>query len=167
MGNNFFDYYKYDLSGSVITGAYPSIDLTDNTSPVIDIPAGKNYVEILGFKIDGFDSFEEFLKELKSLQNIRDLCEELEQKLKRITKRAEYLEEENKRLYLLTSEGDRTLVNYYKEHYVHKGKIEKLLNDLKEELMSMRWSSNDFFSSNNYRRIAHEIQILEKLLEEE
>lgn len=164
MENNFFDYYNYSVPNVTLSGVSPSIDITDNTSPVINIPAGKNYVEILGFKIDGFDSFEEFLKELKSLQNIRDLCEELEQKLKRITKRAEYLEEENKRLYLLTSEGDRTLVNYYKEHYVHKGKIEKLIDDLREEYMAMRWSSNGF---NYYRRITHEIQILEKLLEEE
>ena len=164
MGNNFFDYYNYSVPNVTLSGVPSSID---DTSPVINIPAGKNYVEILGFKIDGFDSFEEFLKELKSLQNIRDLCEELEQKLKTITKRAEYLEEENKGLYLLTSEGEKTLVNYYKEHYVHKGKIEKLIDDLKGESMFIRWSSNDIFSPNNYRRIAYEIQILEKLLEEE
>jgi hypothetical protein len=38
--------------------------MTDNEKMLIHIPAGGEYIEILGHRIDGFDSFEAFCQHL-------------------------------------------------------------------------------------------------------
>ena len=53
---------------------------------IINIPREGNYIEILGHKIDGYNSFESFLEELKELKDVRDKNKELEKEVKQCKK---------------------------------------------------------------------------------
>lgn len=67
--------------------------MTDNEKMLIHIPAGGEYIEILGHRIDGFDSFEAFCQHLgkftemeetinrqkAEIERLQDLIEEAQQ----------------------------------------------------------------------------------------
>ena len=46
--------------------------MTDNDKILIHIPKGGQYIEILGHRIDGFDSFEAFCEYLKKCADMED-----------------------------------------------------------------------------------------------
>ena len=46
--------------------------MTDNDKMLIHIPKGGQYIEILGHRIDGFDSFEAFCEYLKKCADMED-----------------------------------------------------------------------------------------------
>lgn len=46
--------------------------MTDNDKMLIHIPKDRDYIEILGYRIDGFDSFEAFCEHLKKFSDMED-----------------------------------------------------------------------------------------------
>ena len=51
--------------------------MSDINKNIIYIPADGNYIEILGYKIDGFESFEAFCEHLNNYAKLEDRCERL------------------------------------------------------------------------------------------
>jgi hypothetical protein len=52
---------------------------------LIDIPADGNYIEILGYKIDGFESFEAFLEHLKNYVVLEETVKAQKAEIERLT----------------------------------------------------------------------------------
>jgi hypothetical protein len=48
--------------------------MTDKNRSLIYIPGDGNYIEILGYKIDGFESFDAFCEYLYSYSELEDRC---------------------------------------------------------------------------------------------
>ena len=82
---------------------------------LIDIPKEGNYIEILGHKIDGFDSFESFCEYLKKYA-------ELEETVNR-------QQEEIEKLELLNASLTDSCDGYIKTVNIYRAEIERLLKE--------------------------------------
>ena len=60
--------------------------MTDNNEGrlIIGIPAGRNYIEILGHRIDGFESFEAFLEHLKKYAELEETVKSQKAEIERL-----------------------------------------------------------------------------------
>lgn len=107
---------------------------------LINIPAEGNYIEILGHKIDGYNSFEEFLEELRELQNTRERNKELEE--------------------------DYTTV-YLKGVYDERDKWKNKIKEKIEELDSIyQQEIKQQYNGRYYHQLSYAIQVLQELLED-
>lgn len=67
--------------------------MTNENKNLIYIPKDANYIEILGYRIDGFDSFEAFCEHLKKYAELEDTVERQKVEIERLQKRVEELED--------------------------------------------------------------------------
>lgn len=58
--------------------------MTDKTRLLIHIPREENYIELLGYRIDGYDSLEAFLKELNKYAELKEENERLKAENERL-----------------------------------------------------------------------------------
>lgn len=58
--------------------------MTENEKTLIYIPNNREYIEILGYRIDGFDSFEAFCEHLKKYAEMEDLINRQKAEIKRL-----------------------------------------------------------------------------------
>lgn len=65
--------------------------MTDNNECriLINIPADENYIEILGHRIDGFESFEAFLEHLKKYAELEETVYRQKAEIEKLTKMTE------------------------------------------------------------------------------
>ena len=68
--------------------------MTDNNECriLINIPADENYIEILGHRIDGFESFEAFLEHLKKYAELEETVKSQKAEIERLKDRLEKLQ---------------------------------------------------------------------------
>ena len=131
---------------------------------LIHIPAERNYIEILGYKIDGYSSFESFCKELNELKDIKKQYKELKE-IEQIHR------QENGELRKQVKELEENLTSVYlkgvydeREKWIAlvKEKIEELNEYYKKEIYPslINWSELDI--TEYYDGM---LEILEELLE--
>lgn len=82
--------------------------MTDKDRTLIYIPKEGNYIEILGYKIDGFDSFESFCEYLKKFAEMGAEIERQQAEIERLNKE---VETEIDKL-----NAEKNDVMYYKDH---------------------------------------------------
>lgn len=58
--------------------------MTDKNKNLIYIPADGNYIEILGYKIDGFESFEAFCEHLNKYSKLESRCERFRNLIRKV-----------------------------------------------------------------------------------
>ena len=58
--------------------------MTDKTRLLVHIPREENYIELLGYRIDGYDSLEAFLKELNKYAELKEENERLKAENERL-----------------------------------------------------------------------------------
>ena len=116
--------------------------MTDRGKMLIYIPKDENYIEILGHRIDGFESFEAFCEHLNKYA-------ELEETVNRQKAEIERLQKHN--------------TEYARKHY-NDGRAEAI-TEFAERLKEKQWSAHTTFGMRDFVEVIVIDQIAEEMKE--
>ncbi len=123
---------------------------------LIWIPAEGNYIEILGHRIDGYNSFENFIDELHELQNIREKHKKAEEDNKILKIQVDLLKE------VLLDKMSLERHSVFKK--IHINSIPK--SKIKEKIEELENLQKGFCMSGLITECQTKIEVLQELMEE-